>query len=231
MRQLGKIQCIEVLNNDNPQDETPWVILFHGYGADASDLSSLADVIPTKKTFNYLFPTGILQVPIGPGWTGRAWWTIDMNAIEKARLMGTTRDMAEDVPADLAKVRTLAMNMISQLNVPWSKIILGGFSQGAMLAQEIYAHAPETPAGLVLLSGTLINQNELKEKMKTKAGGAFFQSHGESDMVLGVKQARRLEGLLQQAGLKGSCQTFNGAHEIPMSVLTRLGSWLDLRSV
>ena len=52
--------------------------------------------------------------------------------------MGTTRDMAEDVPADLAKVRTLAMNMNSQLNVPWNKIILGGFSQGEKKKKEIF---------------------------------------------------------------------------------------------
>ena len=229
MRQLGKIQCLEVLNDNTQSADTPWVILFHGYGADAHDLMSLADLIPTKKTVNYLFPNGPLQVPIGPGWTGRAWWKIDMGAIERAMAAGTTRDMTEDTPQDLDKIRQMAMDMIQQLGVPWNKIILGGFSQGSMLAQEIFAHAPEAPAGLVILSGTLMNQGELKLKMKSRAGSHFFQTHGESDMVLGIKQARRLEGLLQQSGLKGHCQSFAGGHEIPQNTITSLGRWLDER--
>lgn len=152
-----------------------------------------------------------------------------MGAIERAIAAGTTRDMAEDTPKDLPKVREMAFEMIKQLGVPWNKIILGGFSQGSMLAQELYAHAPERPAGLILLSGTILNQEELKQKISEKSGGHFFQSHGESDMVLGIKQARKLEGLLQQAGLKGHCLAFKGAHEIPMQVIQKLGPWIDER--
>lgn len=229
MRQLGKIHCLEVLNDETQNPETPWVLLFHGYGADAHDLHSLADFITTKKKVNFLFPNGPLQVPIGPGWTGRAWWNIDMAAIEKAMAAGTTRDMAEETPKDLKKIRDMAFEMIRQLGIPWNKLILGGFSQGSMLAQEIYAHAPEKPAGLIILSGTLLNQEELRVKMSEKTGGHFFQSHGESDMVLGIKQARKLEGLLQQAGLKGHCLSFRGGHEIPAQVVQKMSQWIDER--
>ena len=227
MRQLGKIHCLEKINDDQMGDSAPWIIFFHGYGADAHDLASLSGVIPTKKTFNWLFPQGNLEVPIGPGWTGRAWWNIDMQAIQNAAAKGETRDMISEVPAGLKKAREMTFEMIKQLRVPWNKIILGGFSQGAMLATELFLNAPETPAGLALMSGTLINQDEWKKQIPQRAGCKFFQSHGEADMVLGYKQAQKLETLFCQNGMKGSLMGFRGGHEIPQGVLSKLGEYLN----
>ena len=49
MRRLGNIQCLE----KNMDDAAPWVILFHGYGADMHDLTSLAELIHPKKPLNW----------------------------------------------------------------------------------------------------------------------------------------------------------------------------------
>ncbi|KYG66067.1 serine esterase [Bdellovibrio bacteriovorus] len=223
MRQLGKINCLEINNDDN----APWVILFHGYGADCNDLFSLGDMISTKKTYNYLFPNGILEVPIGPGWTGRAWWPIDMMEIQRAAEQGTHRDFSQNTPKGMDKAYQAASEMIRQMKIPWNKIILGGFSQGAMLATELYLRAPETPAGLAILSGTLLHQEEWKKLIPARTGQRFFQSHGQLDTVLGFKQAQQLETLLNQNGMKGSLLGFRGAHEIPGPVLLKLGEYLN----
>lgn len=223
MRQLGKIHCQEINHDDN----APWVIFFHGYGADAKDLASLGQAISTKKTYNWLFPNGPLEVPIGPGWTGRAWWNIDMMEIQRAMETGTARDFSNETPKGLDKSRDLAMEMIRQLKVPWNQIILGGFSQGAMLATELYLRAPETPKGLVIMSGTLLCQEEWKTLIPTRTGQKFFQSHGETDQVLGFKQAQKLETLLTQNGMKGSLQNFRGGHEIPMQVVQKISHYIN----
>ena len=79
MRRLANINCIEVTHEDlgfAPTTNPDLVILFHGYGADAYDLQTLSDVLRPKKPTDFLFPQGVLEVPIGPGWTGRAWWNI-----------------------------------------------------------------------------------------------------------------------------------------------------------
>ncbi|MFP5519113.1 MAG: alpha/beta hydrolase [Bdellovibrionia bacterium] len=227
MRQLGKIQCLEVLNDE----DAPWIILFHGYGADASDLFSLHEYIQTQKEFNWLFPQGILEVPIGMGWTGRAWWNINMQAIEEAASRGETRDMSQEKPAGLEKAENLALEMIRQLKVPWEKIILGGFSQGAMLATQLYLKAPTHPAGLVILSGTLLNQEEWKGAVTQRQGQPFFMSHGTQDSILGIKQAQQLESLLTMGGLKGSLLSFRGGHEIPVPVLRGVSQYLDKLSL
>lgn len=223
MRQLGKIHCEEINHDDN----APWVIFFHGFGADAKDLFSLGQAIQTKKTVNWLFPNGPLEVPIGPGWTGRAWWNIDMMEVQRAVESGTHRDFTNETPKGLDKAFEKTMEMIKQLRVPWNQIVLGGFSQGAMLATELYLRAPETPAGLVIMSGTLLQQEEWKKLVPARAGEKFFQSHGENDTILGIKQAQQLGTLLNQNGMKGSLLSFRGGHEIPPLVLTKIGQYIN----
>ncbi|MGE5086585.1 MAG: alpha/beta hydrolase [Bacillota bacterium] len=223
MRQLGKIHCQEINNDDN----APWIIFFHGYGADCNDLFSLGEIISTNKTYNWLFPNGPLEVPIGPAWTGRAWWNIDMMEIQRAMETGIPRDFSGEAPKGMDKARDAALEMIRQLRVPWNQIILGGFSQGAMLATDLYLRAPETPKGLVVMSGTLLNQDEWKKLVPNRAGEKFFQSHGEMDQVLAFKQAQKLETLLTQNGMKGSLMSFRGGHEIPAQVLTKIGQYIN----
>lgn len=216
MRKLAKVYCLDEYHDDN----APWVILIHGYGANAADLEPLKDYIPTSKKINWLFPEGIMEVPIGPGWTGKAWWPVALSSLQ-------IDDFSSTKPEGLEKARTELMAMIEALNVSWNRIILGGFSQGAMLATDLYLHAPQTPAGLALLSGSLINKEELKPLVTKRPGEKFFQSHGDLDQVLPINGARRLESFLNQGGMKGSCLTFRGGHEIPPSIIQKVGNYID----
>src|SRR5437868_11004929 len=111
------------------------------------------------------------------------------------------------------------MAMIEALKVPWSKIILGGFSQGAMLATDLYLNAPETPAGLMLLSGAVINKEEVKPLVEKRRGEKFFQCHGTNDQVLMMRGARQLESLLNAGGMKGGCRGFPGRLEVLAQML------------
>jgi phospholipase/carboxylesterase len=223
MRQLGKIHCLEI----NKDDNAPWVIFFHGFGADCNDLFSLGELIRTKKNYNWLFPNGFLEVPIGPGWTGRAWWPVDMMEIQRAAENGEHRDFSDTTPPGLIRAYDLAMEMIKQLRVPWENIVLGGFSQGAMLATELYLRAPVAPAGLVIMSGTLLHQEEWKNLASNRQNKKFFQCHGTMDPILGITQAQKLETLLTQNGMKGSLLPFRGGHEIPQPMLLKISEYLN----
>jgi phospholipase/carboxylesterase len=223
MRQLGKIKCIEVPAS-TPTDKT--VVLFHGYGADAFDLQTLSDVIQTPWPCNWIFPQGILEVPIGPGWTGRAWWNINIEALQQAAASGQTRDLSIERPANLDPLRKMMADMIKDLRISWSDLILGGFSQGAMLATDTYLNAPEAPAGLIILSGALVNKKEWVDLAPKRAGKKYFISHGQSDQVLSHKGAQQLETMLNQAGMKGTLQSFSGGHEIPPQIIPKISEYL-----
>lgn len=224
-RRIGQLDCMEWLFD--PQQNAPWVIMFHGFGADCHDLTQLPHYIPNAEKFNWLFPNGILPAVVGPGQTmGRAWWQIDLMAFQTAATTGAPRDMSETVPEGLSKAREIALKAIGELHAPWENIILGGFSQGSMLALDLVAHAPTSPKGLIIYSGTPLALPVVKPLLQNKQNLKFFQSHGKSDAILNYKVALKLESFLKENGLKGNMLSFEGGHEIPPRVLDATGEYL-----
>ena len=214
-----RIDCFDHQQDPAGDASTPWIILFHGFGADAHDLESLKDVFSIKSPVNYRFPNGVFEVPIGPGWTGRAWWPLVLSSLPD--------DWSDYTPEPLQNLVPAVMKMISDLKVPWNKIILGGFSQGAMLATEIYMQAPETPLGLISMSGSLIRQSEWSKKLENRKGQKIFLCHGEQDQVLPMKGSQKLLSLCQQKGLICQWVSFQGGHEIPMKALQGVSQYIN----
>lgn len=217
MRQAGPLQALEVFNTPDGK----WVILFHGFGADAADLASLAEAIPTKKPVNWLFPNGPLSVPIGPGWTGRAWWNIKMSELEG--------EWTERRPDGLGSSVEKVFKMMSNMKFEWKDVIIGGFSQGAMLATEVFLKAPETPLGLICLSGTLLSRNEWAAVAANRKGSSILMSHGEADQVLPHKGSIALQKFFEENGIKTQFVSFRGAHEIPLQVIEKMKSYISER--
>ena len=214
MRQAGPLQAIEIFKNP----DSKWVILFHGYGADASDLASFGEQIQLSKDCNWLFPNGPLSVPIGPGWTGRAWWNIKLSELEG--------DWTEKRPPDMTKAVELVFKMIASMKFEWKDIIIGGFSQGAMLSTEVFLKAPETPAGLICLSGTMLSRQEWTQVVSNRKGSQILMSHGELDQVLPHKGSIQLQKFFEENGIKTQFISFRGGHEIPFQVIEKMKSYI-----
>jgi len=221
-RKIGGLDSIEIQGKPGG----PTVVLFHGYGADMHDLATLAEVVQAPKDTNWYFPNGPISIPLGGHYEGRAWFQISISELEKSATTGQPVELGTVIPPGMKKSREKAQSFLRELGVPASKLVLGGFSQGAMLATDVTMQMQERPAGLALLSGTLVNSDEWKQLAPAKAGLRFFQSHGARDGVLGFPAAQKLETLLKGAGWQGQLQRFEGGHEIPPEVIIQLGAYL-----
>lgn len=217
MRQAGPLQAIEIYNNPDGK----WVILFHGFGADAFDLASLAEEFSFTPPCNWLFPNGPLTVPIGPTMTGRAWWTIRMNELEG--------DWTNRRPPDMNSAVEKIFKMILSMKFNWKDLIIGGFSQGAMIATEVFLKAPETPAGLICLSGTLMSKLLWSEFIVNRKGSNILMSHGEADQILPHKGSILLQNFFEENGINTQFVSFRGGHEIPMQVIQKMKSYISER--
>jgi phospholipase/carboxylesterase len=217
LRQAGPLNAIEHFSNPDAK----WIVLFHGYGADASDLASFAEVITTNKASNWLFPNGHLSVPIGPGWHGRAWWNIRMTELPS--------NWSELKPEGMDQAISLSERMMQSMKFQWKDVIIGGFSQGAMLATELFLKAPEPPAGLICMSGTLLNQAHWQSLMPNRKGSKVFLSHGENDPVLPHKGSVQLQKLFNDNQIETQFISFRGGHEIPFQVIEKMKSYLSER--
>ena len=214
---FGAFEYVQFLGAD-ATESSPTVVLFHGFGADANDLASLAPACRLTH-LRWIFPHGPLRVALGGGFYGRAWFPIDMADLDRAMREGRPRDLSSKKPRELEGLRAQFLDFVRDSKIDLEKTLLGGFSQGAMLATDLALNQESACAGLVLLSGTLLNQSEWASLAPKKAGLKFFQSHGRHDLVLGFTYAQALERLLVSSGLRGQLLPFDGGHEIPQRVL------------
>lgn len=217
-----KIAGLDVVESPGDPDEKT-ILLFHGFGANAHDLAPLSGVMPKAR---WLFPEAPHEVPIAPGYTGRAWFPLDIDAMQQSVQNGEIDKITEVFPIDITEAKNLGLRLIEELNIPHANLFIGGFSQGAVLATEIAFHLKEKPGGLVILSGTLVNEKEWQKKAPQCADMPFFQSHGDTDPLLPMGRAKRLAELLKSAGLRGELFPFHGGHEIPQSAMFALNNFL-----
>jgi phospholipase/carboxylesterase len=207
----------------------PLVLLLHGFGAPGDDLLSLADELNVPTGTRFVFPEGPLSLSFGPS-DARAWWIIDMARIAADQAAGRVRDLSQDIPKGLAPARETMLVFLKEieqyLNADPRKTILGGFSQGAMLSFDVMLHSDRPYAGLVQLSGNALAQPLWGPLMPKRKGLPVFQSHGTQDEILPYVGAEKLRDTLIHAGLPVEWHSFRGGHEIPRSVLQRLGPFI-----
>ncbi|AFM14386.1 alpha/beta hydrolase [Turneriella parva] len=204
----------------------------HGYGANAYDLAGLSAYLDFPEGTRMIFPNGILGIDMGyGGQQGRAWFNIDWVEIERIRREGGLRDLSKSLPPGMADARDTLIAAMEKLECDPARTIVGGFSQGAMLATEIMLNHSSYLKGLIVFSGTLVNRIGWEQTAANKYGAqskvlSFIQSHGTHDPVLPVQAAHRLYALLTEHGGEGKLVEFAGQHEIPAQVIDETNNWL-----
>ena len=203
------------------------VILLHGWGAPGDDLVPLGEALLAPGRM-FVFPEAPLVSPGG----GRAWWHLDVTRIAAAREQGQKRDLRGEQPDGMAEASAQVRKMLDALKrrAPEATFTIGGFSQGAMLASDVTLTASDSLAGLVVMSGTLVNETVWAPALKKmKPGFPIFISHGRSDPILPFALAEAFRDHAQAGQHTLTWMPFEGGHEIPMSVLAGLRSFLGSR--
>lgn len=212
----------------------PAVLLCHGFGAPGTDLVSLHRVIDAGAGVRWFFPEAPLELD-GPMSGGRAWWPIDMMALQLAMMRGQLRDLERETPDGLAHaVASLGAcidALVAEHRVDPSRLVIGGFSQGAMLTTELALMGERAFAGLAVLSGTLLSRERWADGAARRGRGLHvLQSHGRHDPVLPFAGAEALHRLLVEHGARAGFTPFAGQHEIPQLVCDELGRFVRART-
>ena len=210
------------------------VILCHGFGAPGDDLVGLApelvSAVPALRDVRFYFPAAPVPLEMGFG-DARAWWLIDMAAVQKlhhdpAAQREFRRQEPEGMPAARKAMLALVQDVAAHTGLPMKKIILGGFSQGAMITTDVALRLEEAPGALCVLSGTLLTEDVWKVKAKARAGLPVFQSHGRQDPILPYVAAQWLKELFLESGMEHEFVPFDGGHTIGPDALFKLGDFL-----
>ncbi len=221
---LGDLECV-VAKDPNCTNPKAAVILCHGFGAPSTDLVALVDALTAAggplHDVAYIFPAAPIEMD--PLFDARAWWMIDIEKIQQLMMDGETRELKNSIPEELPERRTALSKVIDhcrvEFDLPASKIVIGGFSQGAMLSTDVALNYPEPLGGLILWSGSLINEQAWTEKSKTQTSLKIVQSHGRVDPILPMAGAEDLRDLFTESGHQVRFHEFQGQHSIPMEAI------------
>jgi len=169
----------------------PMVICLHGRGADANDLADLAPML--DGGYRFIFPDAPRPFEPMPGYSvGWTWF-----------------DGWPPEPASIAESRGLLLQFIDaaldRYPTPGGKVIIAGFSQGALMSLDCGFRMARPPAGIVVMSGALYEQ-----ELPPLRPLPVLIAHGTQDEVVPVNAARRTRFVLEDRGLTPEY------HELPM---------------
>src|SRR5262245_47946719 len=118
-------------------------VLCHGYGAGGDDLVDLGPACvgiepKLKGRVAFAFPEAPHEIPGMP--FGKMWWPIDVGRFDRALRSNDLASLYDDTPAGLADARAMLADAVrdlsTRLHVPMPHVVVGGFSQGAMLTTD-----------------------------------------------------------------------------------------------
>jgi phospholipase/carboxylesterase len=208
------------------------LVLLHGYDMKPADLAPFAHSIGIPAYF--LLPQG----PVSSANRGHAWWEVDLEARESALSVGP-RDLANDHPHGLAAARRQFGQFLAAVTAegkpgPMASrttrrrptTIIGGFSQGGMLALDWVLRGNQRVDGLALLSTSRLALSEWEPQRERLRNLPVFLSHGATDRDLAFAAGERLRDFLLESAAQLTWTPFEGGHEIPLVVWRGLRKFL-----
>ncbi len=232
-RRYGELDAHVISSKHPPQ---AILVLCHGFGAPGDDLvpvgAQLLQQFPDLlDRVEIVFPVAPLSLADEGMPKSRAWWPIDIERLTSQTNPRDFEEMKRDVPELLPYSRNLLLNLINMVleshQLPHSRLVLGGFSQGAMLSTDVSLHLSSPPGGLVVWSGALLNEADWTALAPNLKNVPVIQSHGKADPILPFQAGTWLRFLFSSAGADLNFIAFNGPHTIPMPAITATGELME----
>jgi phospholipase/carboxylesterase len=159
------------------------LVLFHGRGADENDLFGVLDLLDPDRKLLGVTPRGPLSLPPG----GAHWY----------RLGGIPTPDPDTFGPTFAQ----AASFLDALPLPLERLVLGGFSQGAVMSWALCLGAGRPrPAAIVALSGFVPRVEGFELDLDGLAGYPVAVAHGSLDPVIPVEFGREEAALVREAG-------------------------------
>jgi phospholipase/carboxylesterase len=195
------------------------LVLLHGRGTSERDLLPVADALDAQRRLAVIAPRGPLAFP---GQPGAHWYVV--------RRVGFPDE--ETFAATYARLAAWLDALPEALGVPWSRTVLGGFSQGAAMAFALgLGPGRPAPAGILALSGFLPQVAGYEPVLSGREGFPVALGHGAADPVIPIAFAHAARERLLAAGVDLLYRETPGLpHTIDPGFVPELHDWLAQRT-
>ncbi len=196
-------------------ENTPLILLLHGYGSNEEDLFSFANELPCEALIISA------RAPLNLSFGGYAWYSINFE---------NTGRKYSDTPEAIS-ARELIAEFINEqqkkYNISAKNTFILGFSQGTTLCYSVALSYPKIADKIIALSG-FINPDLLPEDIESKdySNLDFFISHGTVDQVIPVEWANKAPVFLSGLKIKNCYQEYEVGHGVSPKNLFDFKNWI-----
>jgi phospholipase/carboxylesterase len=218
--QNSLLSTIEINPNQTPIGT---VILLHGLGADGNDFAPVVPelLLPDTIPLRFIFPNApIKAITMNNGYRMPAWYDITSIDIHKRADVGGITESVKQIEKLIAHEE--------KRGIPCNKIVLAGFSQGAVIALRTGLNFPQPLAGILALSGYLPNNDiDLRETSRANLATPIFIGHGTQDGIVPYALGQAAYEFLKKSGYAASLHTYPMAHSVNEKEIQDISAWLQ----
>jgi phospholipase/carboxylesterase len=192
------------------------VVLLHGRGTSEQDLLPLLDVFDPRERLVGAFPRGPLQLPP----MGHHWYVVEEVGYPDP----------ETFTATFERLGSWLEMLAERTGVPIERTVLGGFSQGAVMAWALgLGPGRPRPAGILAMSGFIPSVPDFDLQLDGLAGLPVAITHGLLDPVISVELGRQSRDRAKAAGADVVYRETDVPHIVDPRIVPGLVDWLDKR--
>ena len=189
------------------------LVLLHGRGADERDLFPLLDMLDPERRLLGATARGPLSLPPG----GAHWYAV--------RRVGFPDP--ETFHSAYPQLTAWLDGMLAEHGIPPERTVLGGFSQGSVMAYALGLGARRPrPAGILALSGFIPEVEGFELDLGNAEGLPVAIGHGTHDPVISVEFGRDARDRLEEAGAVVTYRESPMPHTIDPAFMRELPAWL-----
>ena len=183
--------------------------MMHGMTGTSEMMRPFAEKI-LPEGWNLLVPQADFTHPN----RGYTWWRYEGGDNPGRRIL-TAKELA-DVDSSLLKLSKL---------LPDDELVLGGFSQGGAMAQELLQFDINVK-GIIAIGTRVVRPLELRSRLTEIDTSNLFWMHGESDHRVSLEAGLEIPELFEDAGWNVQRIQHHKGHMIPIEYHENLKGWL-----
>tara|TARA_B100001996_G_scaffold193819_1_gene148401 strand:+ start:6788 stop:7381 length:594 start_codon:yes stop_codon:yes gene_type:complete len=185
------------------------LVMLHGLTGTPEMIRPLAESL-CPSGWNIVLPEG----PFKHSERGSGWWI---------------RDAPPEMPLDVSTLSQVDESLASLVKqIPPGPLIVGGFSQGSALAQELLAtEFAEQIYGVIVIGGKTARPMELRLCLAGESSKRLISMHGESDHIVPMWQADQTVEIFTEAGWDVTVIRHHKGHMVNLNQKQELVDWVQ----
>ena len=187
----------------------PTLVMMHGMTGTATMMRPFAEKI-LPEGWDLIVPEAQFEHPK----RGFTWWRYEGGDNPNRRVLSSTE--LSDVDSSLLKLIEL---------IPRDNVVLGGFSQGGAMAQELLQFDIDV-LGIIAMGTRVVRPLELRQRLQEIPKSKLLWMHGETDHRVSLEAGLEIPQIFEEAEWNVEKIQHSKGHMIPVEFHNSIRNWL-----